>query len=232
VTEAEWLACTDPQKMLKFLRGKASDRKLRLFACGCCRRIWGLLADPRSRRAVEVAEQFADFRVEATVLAAARGAAREVCQVRPAHRQPVAWQGVAATAAYGAAAREVREAVLHTPGCVVRAVIARHGGQADRGWRPVRRQEALGQAALLRDIFGPLPFGPVPVDAAWLSWKGGTIARLAEAIYEERSFGRLPVLADALEEAGCTNEEALAHLRGPGPHTRGCWPLDLLLRRG
>jgi hypothetical protein len=61
VTEAEWLACTDPQKMLAFLRegDRAGDRKLRLFACACLRRTWHLLADECSRRAVEVAERYA-----------------------------------------------------------------------------------------------------------------------------------------------------------------------------
>ena len=60
VTEAEWLACTDPQPMLEYLRGKASDRKLRLFACACCRRLWHLMNDKRSRDAADVAEEYAD----------------------------------------------------------------------------------------------------------------------------------------------------------------------------
>jgi hypothetical protein len=60
MTEAEWLSATDPSTLLEFLEGRASERKLRLFCCGCCRRIWELMVDPTSRQAVEVAELFAD----------------------------------------------------------------------------------------------------------------------------------------------------------------------------
>src|ERR1700716_1201182 len=60
MTEAEWLACTDPQPMLEFLRGKAGDRKLRLFAVACCRRIWHLLAEEWSRQAGGLVEKHAD----------------------------------------------------------------------------------------------------------------------------------------------------------------------------
>jgi hypothetical protein len=87
-----------------------------------------------------------------------------------------------------------------------------------------RRQHVL----LLRDVFGN-PFRPVRSDRAWLAWNNGTVGALAEKIYAERAFELLPVLADALEEAGCTDPEILGHLRGPGPHVRGCWAVDLLL---
>jgi hypothetical protein len=77
------------------------------------------------------------------------------------------------------------------------------------------------------------------VDPSWLTWAGGTIPRLARTIYEERDVpsghldaARLAVLADALEEAGCDNKEVLEHCREAGPHTRGCWPVDLILGKG
>jgi hypothetical protein len=76
----------------------------------------------------------------------------------------------------------------------------------------------------------------VAAEPAWTRWNGGVALRLAEAAYEERSLprgtldaDRLAVLADALEEAGCADPDLLGHLRGPGPHVRGCWALDLVL---
>jgi hypothetical protein len=84
------------------------------------------------------------------------------------------------------------------------------------------------RANLLRDIFGN-PFRPATLDPAWLRWNDDAIPKLAQAIYDERSFDRLPVLADALEDAGCTDAEILKHCRQPGPHVRGCWVVDLLL---
>ena len=81
------------------------------------------------------------------------------------------------------------------------------------------------QADLARDIFGN-PFRPVPFDPAW---RTTAVVPLAEGIYAERAFDRLPVLADALQDAGCEDEELLGHCRGPGPHVRGCWVVDLVL---
>ena len=79
--------------------------------------------------------------------------------------------------------------------------------------------------ALLRDILGN-PFRPVALDP---EWRTSTVVALAQGIYEERAFDRLPILADALQDAGCENEDILNHCRSKGPHVRGCWVVDLLL---
>ena len=72
-------------------------------------------------------------------------------------------------------------------------------------------------------------FREITLCAKWLRWNDGTLVRIAQAIYDNRAFDRLPILADALEDAGCDNADILAHCRGPGPHVRGCWVVDLLL---
>jgi hypothetical protein len=80
---------------------------------------------------------------------------------------------------------------------------------------------------LLRDIFGN-PFKPVALDP---SWRTEADVAIAEGIYAERAYKRMPVLADALEDAGCSHEDILSHCRGDGPHVRGCWVVDLLTGR-
>jgi hypothetical protein len=94
--------------------------------------------------------------------------------------------------------------------------------------RTYRDLEAWNQVArqVMHDIFGLLLFRPIAVEPAWLTT---TVLGMATWVYEEKAFDRLPILADALEDADCDNTDILNHLRGPGPHVRGCWPLDLLL---
>jgi hypothetical protein len=92
-------------------------------------------------------------------------------------------------------------------------------------WAEVHGSECSEQCHLLRDIFGN-PFRPVCVDSAWLA---STVLSLATGIYQERAFDRMPILADALQDAGCDNEDILNHCRQPGEHVRGCWVVDLLL---
>ena len=81
---------------------------------------------------------------------------------------------------------------------------------------------------LFRDIFGN-PFRPAAIDPAWLAWNNGTVVKLAKTIYEDRRWELMPILGDALEDALCGNAEILEHCRGPGPHVRGCWVVDLIL---
>jgi hypothetical protein len=97
--------------------------------------------------------------------------------------------------------------------------------KGDAAYQSRRVEEMRAQAALLRDIFGN-PFRAVTTDTSWLTAKA---RKLAQPMYSRRRFQETPHLADALEEAGCTNREILDHCRGPGPHLRGCWVIDLVL---
>jgi hypothetical protein len=213
MTEAEWLACADPDPMLEFLGDKTSDRTARLFACACCRRIWHCL-EPRERELVELAERVAEgeegLPSEDLGEAYSVGEAAAMCTLSPDAR----------VAAGGAAEYASDQVGLDAA-----------GEAAFNDYAPRILAERRLQADFLRCIFGN-PFRPVTVDPAWLAWNGGTIPKLAEAVYQERAFERLPVLADALEEAGCSEADLLGHLRSPGPHVRGCWAVDLLLGKG
>ncbi len=276
MTETEWLTSVDPVAMLAWARGyvnvqsdyrrnaKISDRKLRLFACACCRAVWdevacsacggkgsggsllrpwdcpacdgagcvGGLTNPRSRRAVEVAERFADGEATEEELRTAR---------LPDSRYRVP---------------------LGTPLSLNYDLNVLAGWCADHnpiwgigqpyGFLPAVLSPAT-QSALLRDVVGN-PFrvldrARAAFDSVWYRWLTDTVRILATTIYLTRRFEMLPALADALEEAGCPGEVVLpgkdtavafacdrripnpliAHLRGPGPHARGCWVLDLLL---
>jgi hypothetical protein len=88
-----------------------------------------------------------------------------------------------------------------------------------------KTQPRTAAAPLLRELMGN-PFHPVAIDPSWLT---STVRLLAEGIYQEKAFDRMPILADALQDAGCDNDEVLNHCRGPEPHVRGCWVVDLVL---
>jgi hypothetical protein len=202
MTEQEWLACADPQQMLEFLRGQASDRKLRLFAVACSRRVWSLI-DAQGRNAVEIAEKFADGLAGPDEMRAAR----------------LACQGAGGQAAWYAAATNPEIAARN-------AARSAQAGAANNAQLGTDTSELLAQADLLRDIFGPLPFRAIDFDRSWLTT---TVKALAQTIYTDRAFERYPILADEIEKAGCANPEILSHCCGPGPHVRGCWALDLVL---
>jgi hypothetical protein len=189
--------------------GRPTARKFRLFACAAVRRVWEQVADERARQAVEVAEQFAEELAGAKELNAAREAALQLSAVTCGPVQLVY------KAAHKAASWD--------------AALAAEDATAELQ----RFEKGAGrvQSRLLRDVFGPLPFRQVCLGSSWMTWNEATVPKLVKAIDEERRPEGLPVLADALEEAGCDNADLLAHCREPGEHVRGCWVIDLLLGR-
>jgi hypothetical protein len=251
MTEAEWLACNSALHMIWHLRssGKEVKRKLRLFACGCCRRGWRFLCDKRSREAVEVSERYAEGAVATEALLPAQVAAEAAARAAESRFKSTnrgwaaAWavhaEWVAAEAAALAALNDsgretewgevdhVEYAAVHIQAAAGDA--ARSSGLPEPEARDAKDKEMTGQARLVRDLFGN-PFHPAPlVETAWLVWNDGAVRKMAQSIYDERRFGDLPILADALEDAGCTDADILSHCRQPGEHVRGCWVIDLLL---
>jgi hypothetical protein len=288
MNEAEWLECTDPRPMLQFLHGKASSRKLRLFASACC---YGLL--PRARlwsvrswypRLIHLNYQLADGRATARLLALGlqiltrrqrqyrsrldhlrrqletaredeRGA-REIADAAQARYEAAAephasveeWAG-AETArerteqrAYEAVTRfdQIEERLTtwrvrrNLADLICHALNGRYDelSQVMEGAIPgIRRAARQFQCDSLRCMFNP--FRPVSTNSQWLAWRYGTVPNMAEAFYNRPPTANLPMLADALEEAGCERREILEHCRGRRPrcHLRGCWVLDLLLGR-
>jgi hypothetical protein len=226
MTEVEWLSCTYPKPMLAFLKGKASDRKLRLFAVACCRRIWHLLTDDRSRKVVQLSEKYAEYSASHDELTMALNEAIEAAQTgRPpsdaaeAACFEMAVNDLGMTGAADAAADAAAHATATTA----------YQEAAGYDYDPAAiSAERVEQYRLLADIVGN-PFHPTTLDPVWTAWKDAPVVRLAQGIYEERAFDRLPILADALEKAGCTDRDILDHCRGPGTHVRGCWVIDLLL---
>lgn len=202
MTETEWLFASEPHAMLLALQGKVSDRKLRLFAVACSRRIWTLI-DDLGRSAVEAAENFADGDLGPDELRAAR----------------LACQGAGGQASWYAAATRPEIAARN-------AARSAQAGVASNPTLGTEAGELLAQAGLVRDIFGPQSFQQITVDPTWLT---PGVVQLARSIYDDRSFGRMPEMAEFLHQAGCDNDEILRHCRGPGPHVRGCWVVDSIL---
>jgi hypothetical protein len=211
--------------MLEYLSGKASARKLRLFSCACCRRIAFLMRPQGYLAYVEETEFMADAEGDAVRVAAPR-ITLERTRCLGGHRH------LAALACRALLGTDPLAAAGEVSGRVIAAQVAfaqRH--REDQ--RTALEREQMAHAGLLRCIFDN-PFRPV---APILAWRTADAIALAKAAYTERSMprgemdqARLGVLADALEDAGAS-DELPAHLRGPGLHVRGCWVVDALTGR-
>jgi hypothetical protein len=226
MTEAEWLEGTDPHEMLPFLRGKASERKLRLFAVACCRLVWERIP-PTAREAAELAERYAD----------GNGVGSDMLSLQQQLLQEEAQIPEELGNGWGTAYHSLRFPAMEAADAAFRtAAISRWvylpddappESQAEQRVinHKMRADERFLQAEILLDIFSN-PCRPAVVDASWLA---PVVVAFAHSIYNTNTFHHLPILADALEEAGCTDAAILGHCRGAGPHVRGCWVVDLLL---
>ena len=181
MTEAEWRVCTSPKRMLAVLRGKASDRKLRLFAIACWVHSVHFHGTFRERQTIPILQSFAE-------------------------------------------GEHQREMVQYLVGKPEWATLAESAWDAATLWA----NQTFHPDQMVREIFGN-PFRPTP---GTVSWRSSVAVHIAEGIYAEDSFDhRLPILADALEDAGCTDSKVVEHCRGDGTHVRGCWVVDLILGR-
>ena len=254
MTESDWLSCTEPWRMLGSLNarwGKAVRRgekvpfeRLRLFACACCRRLWHLLAE-EDRQALGMIEEYAHT---------GRGSLRAARRVRQhvriddppgadeAARLTTSARRYASSAVWEASKGKPTQAAQAYHSCASAAgdlerarVLLTTGRPRPPGapihWGIISHAELATQCDLLRCIVGN-PFRAPALDPAWLAANDGAVAKLAQGIDSERAYDRLPILGDALEEAGCADPEVLSHCRGPGPHALGCWAVDLILGRG
>jgi hypothetical protein len=261
MTEAEWEACRNPLEILNFLHGRMSARKERLFACAAVRRIWHLLADARSKEAVEEAERYADQvgHEEDCALLCRRAweAVREINDARPGAPGAYAAWKAASNAAVAAAATAslpgkgfeldpVRGAIFAASYAVKGAARSQYyaitdgsnastlnaAEEAGSAGGEAGLRESVAQVALLHDLFG-VAFRTPTFE---ISWRTTTVATVAQGAYRTRRLPAgileptgLAILADAIEQTGCINADILDHLRGLGPHVRGCWALDLVL---
>jgi hypothetical protein len=235
MTEAEWLnEQRRAQAMVWTLRGtkvthtKAGRRKLRVFACACCRLVWDMLNNPVLRQSVEVAERFAEGQSSKDELEKAYCSASEGLGGALTPDAPGAQESTAASMALNVARPQAFSAAFYMTAYPIPLA----------GYRVQDKEGDALLCDLLRCVFGN-PFRPSPpLPPSVLAWSDGTIRRLAEGIYEERRLpegtldtARLAILADALVDAGCDDEALIQHCREPGPHVRGCWPVDLILSK-
>jgi hypothetical protein len=244
VTESEWWSAPDPLNVIDwlFFDTPAAERKFRLFAAACCRRVEQVIRVPEALDALECAERFADGFVSVTEASASCQRAIGAYQDRwrgqldptneadacraviwalsdfkdlrsPYHRSRAWYESEDAFPYPYWSASDAVEAVTNTDASSIARV----------------ESEKLAQVRLLHDIFGPLPFRDVVVNPSWLT---SDVLALARGIYDDRAFDRMPILADALQDAGCDSDDILFHCRdATAAHVRGCWVVDLLLGR-
>ncbi len=211
MTEAEWLKCEDLTPMLKLFNTDAHKRKLRLLACACVSSLMPLvkLVPDQVQAGLDELERYADGMSTKAALKRVRER-MEKAQASTPFERTTADDFVCFAVKFTAQEKGCFKAVKYSASIW--------------GWG-TSAHVPLPHFDLLRDIFGN-PFRPITFAP---DWRTDTAVALARGMYESRDFGAMPILADALQDAGCDNEDVLNHCRGGGPHVRGCWVVDLVL---
>jgi hypothetical protein len=212
MNRTEWLGCHDPMLMLGAVRQRASDRKLQLFARACCRRAADLFAPDHAAQARLLFEDDSET-----------GWTASGAPLAPEPTDPFILE--LAFCLTDVSSWNAATAVLQR---IARAFAELCAG-AGEAVLPLADIEFEHQVALAHDLFDHL-FRPAPLLLAWVEGHPHLVA-LARTIYEERTWSEMPVLADALEEAGCAEDDVLEHSREHPLHARGCWVLDAVLAR-
>src|SRR5262245_123504 len=218
MTEAEWLGRAAPGLMLRFLGGRASERKLRLFACHCAELVLGSMLQRDIPAELELAWAAADDSVRqsdpAVVVAEQSVLGSELAE---------SYAGRTLEAAF-----RPRPRALKASRDAVESLAIRLASDAGRDTARASQEARTALASFLRDIFGN-PFRNVKFKK---TWRTSTAVQLAKQMYESRDFSLMPILADALQDADCDNADILNHCRDANAmHVRGCWVVDLVLEK-
>jgi len=210
MTEGEWQTCGNPDDLIACVRVGMSERKQRLCATAWARSV---IRHPATNPQLQRDRHWIDDPKYEAQLDAAERFADGLC-----------------------GAKEVRLARAGTggPHNLFLTACRTHQFSFDAVWQTLRRFQREYRiprdselCAVLREVVNP--FSRALPEPGWLAWGDGVVLRLAQDSFGAQAFGQLPILADALEDGGCSDTAILAHLRSPGPHVRGCWVLDLIL---
>ncbi len=261
MTEQEWWACTEPREMLEFLRPLTSIRKLRLFGCGCCRRILHLVPAEESENLsaeLQMVEEIADGLVDENFLSTWRHQVIDYVHTHPDDHdtrdeefedQPVSMRAASSSISTSAISMvlssvydfglgkvvdgharvwyTVLDVALNAARATGAAALRGHDERWSADLYEVAKPERMAQCELVRDVF---LFPDLDVEFS-STWRTDNVLRIATFAYENHRFDELPILADALEEAGCDEDTILDHCRTQQDHAKGCWVLDTILQK-
>jgi hypothetical protein len=242
MTDWEWLECKDPMPMLAIVRENASVRKSGLLVCAFCRRIQHVCCPDTTTQMIGLLEQMAegisDGRDLDRYVDLLIEAGSEIRQVQTDGQY--ALHHLYATLDITIGLIEKRRNLSSEPLETLEKLVSETAGAAlhylgvawedHEGHADALAAEHGEQVTFIRCLCSPL-FRTVTLNPAWLTWNGSTVPKISQGIHDEQAFDRMPILADALQDAGCTEQTILDHCRQPGEHVRGCWVVDLILSK-